>query len=539
MGLFSPNVEKMEAQHDVQGLIKALGYKEHFIASGAAKALGRLKSVDAVEPLIAAISYQYYPQDAMWALGQIGDVRAVDKLIVYLLNYRSSAAARALGELGDNRAINPLISALNLEPEELQVAAVWALGNLRNVSAVDALLNALGNENASIRKAATEALKKIGWQPSKDKIGVYYWLNMGNADKCAEIGTPAIESLITALKHSRDFVRETAAEALGQIGDARAEKPLINALKDKSERVRTAVIKALGQIPVQPGNDEAGAAYWISKGDLDKCVEIGTPAVGPLIDALSLERVQRWVPKRLVQIGDKRAVKPLIDRLNGLVYSILSDTSHLKIQGDLNDMYSEVITALGQFGDARAIDPLIIILKGPYSVLSENAAKALGKIGDARAVEPLITVLKNHYPYVRKAAAEALGQIGDRGAIASLIATLKDSDKELREVTAVALGEIGDERAIEPLISTLKDNYHEVRFAAAVSLVKIGMPAVEHLIAALKDAYRDVRWSAAYALGQIGDVRAMKPLMAALADLDVREAASNALEELSPSPDGD
>ena len=51
----------------------------------------------------------------------------------------------------------------------------------------------------------------MGWQPGKDKIGASYWVAKRQLDKCVEIGGPAVEPLIAALKDSEDRVREAAA----------------------------------------------------------------------------------------------------------------------------------------------------------------------------------------------------------------------------------------------------------------------------------------------------------------------------------------
>jgi hypothetical protein len=59
---------------------------------------------------------------------------------------------------------------------------------------------------------------------------------------------------------------------------------------------------------------------------------------------------------------------------------------------------------------------------------------------------------------------------------------------------------------------------------------------VEPLIAALGDKDLLVRWTAAESLGKIGDKRAVFPLVAALAERDVREAASEALSLLGWKP---
>ncbi|GAI50615.1 unnamed protein product, partial [marine sediment metagenome] len=58
----------------------------------------------------------------------------------------------------------------------------------------------------------------------------------------------AVEPLIQALKDEDEFVRSHAAEALENIGDARAVEPLIQALKDKERSVRFAAEAALREI---------------------------------------------------------------------------------------------------------------------------------------------------------------------------------------------------------------------------------------------------------------------------------------------------
>lgn len=74
MGLFKPNVKKMEKKKDVEGLIKALEHKNKGVRRNAATALGRLGDADAVEPLIKVLNDKdfYVRGDAAKALGEIG-----------------------------------------------------------------------------------------------------------------------------------------------------------------------------------------------------------------------------------------------------------------------------------------------------------------------------------------------------------------------------------------------------------------------------------------------------------------------------------
>lgn len=120
MNLFGPpDVEKMKARRDVNGLIKALGYQKgdswnaKNIRHYAAHALGELGDPRAVEPLIAAL----------------GDSDFMVRMF----------AAEALAKIGNRRAVEPLSAALRAEP----------------------LIAALQEEEWDVRKTAAEALISI------------------------------------------------------------------------------------------------------------------------------------------------------------------------------------------------------------------------------------------------------------------------------------------------------------------------------------------------------------------------------------------
>ena len=113
MFLFGPpNVEKMKARRDVNGLIKALGYKkDEYVRWYTARALGEIKDPRAVEPLIAALkdTDKDVRQAAAEALGKIGDPRAVEPLIAALKDaewHVRKAAAKALVSLYRNASLS-------------------------------------------------------------------------------------------------------------------------------------------------------------------------------------------------------------------------------------------------------------------------------------------------------------------------------------------------------------------------------------------------------------------------------------------------
>lgn len=89
MGMFDrkPNVEKLEARRDVEGLMKALRYDKNWsVREEATSALGDIADARAIEPLIKALEDEDRDvrEEAAEALIKIGDERAVDPLIQYL-----------------------------------------------------------------------------------------------------------------------------------------------------------------------------------------------------------------------------------------------------------------------------------------------------------------------------------------------------------------------------------------------------------------------------------------------------------------------
>ena len=108
---------------------------------------------------------------------------------------------------------------------------------------VEALTSALGDGSGTVRKAAAEALGKMGdptWRQ---------WVRGDAADfeRLGQSRDPrAVGPLIRALGHKYDGgVRELAAVALGKLGNVGAVQPLIEALGDGAWLVRKAAAEAL------------------------------------------------------------------------------------------------------------------------------------------------------------------------------------------------------------------------------------------------------------------------------------------------------
>lgn len=195
------------------------------------------------------------------------------------------------------------------------------------------------------------------------------------------------------------------------------------------------------------------------------------------------ERVE--ATKKLIEIGEP-AVEPLIKALR---------------EGE-----GEAAGILGQIGDERAIEPLIEAMKNPD--LGWSAAKALGMIGKP-AEKPIFAALREMEKDEWVWPAEALAKI--KGVdLTPLIDMLSDESTKVRLNAAgaffvLAAWGVKDSRAVPPLIPLLKDQDSDIKIVASMALCAIRDPrSREALIDALQDKNPGVRYFAAGGLAYIG-----------------------------------
>jgi HEAT repeat protein len=380
-----------------------------------------------------------------------------------------------------------------------QVNAASALGKLggKAKNAVPFLISMLDDSEFVLQQSDPSI--KVSTSPAKEAMAALI-----------SIGSPAVEPLITALKDENTDRRKYAAEALGNIRDARTIEPLIAALSDRRTIVRDnaykallqtierfkedrddeqlidmlnyddsslrhATIEALGNIPTSHvdkivlflGNRDSS----VRKDASDALKKIGKVAVVPLINALyKNDDIQIRINAVMIlkDIDDPLAVEPLIDTLKDkpLTSSLEADTLRF-----------EAAKALGNIRDARAIEPLIAALSDENFKVRGEAAEALSKIGEP-SVEPLIKLLKVENTDQQISAAKILGDIKDPRAVEPLIrhlllAAADNKAWNFRLEATRALGKIKDHRAVEPLEIMLSDRVQSVREMAEWSLNKI------------------------------------------------------------------
>jgi HEAT repeat protein len=526
----------LRARSAVPALIAILNDPAPDARRGAAWALGPLQDRRAVAPLLALSSERDLQ---VWcavasSLSWLGGPETVDFFLAGLkepLGYGVQASAPALGRLHDPRAVQPLIDQLHRDlPSWALVDVIEALSQLGDARAIEPLLSMLDDPSPGVRQAAAKALF-----PFRDPRVIPPLLRE-IADRRIDASEDAILTVghvhteeaflaLLALLRSNDFSMSLgAARALGDFGDVRAVEPLIGAMRFDRYHINLAAVEALGKL-----------------GD--------RRAVEPLIAALAdkdFAGVRTAVLEALGTLGDPRALGPVVAALpvcGDQAVSVLSQlgapVAFEAVVGLLQDpkqpatVRSRAATVLGEWGDRRAVEPLLARLE-QTGATDWSVPYALGILGDRRAVPALIAVLKRepHTKDARAHAADALGKIGDRRAVEPLLREL-NRNTEAAPSAAYALGSLRDWRAVDPLIARLRGDT-ALSWCAARALGELRCPrAVEPLIGALRRGGL-VGYCAAISLGDIGDPRALQPLTAALEsdDEQIRRAAEVGLARL-------
>ncbi|MCS6799855.1 MAG: sulfatase-like hydrolase/transferase, partial [Myxococcota bacterium] len=131
----------------------------------AAVALGRMRDVRAVEPLLEALAHEPAETEREWIvrlLGWLRDPRATPALLEELADPRlRHVVAIALGDIGDVRALEPLVAALTVETNATsRDALARALGQLGDRRAIGPLLDVAAADDAP--PTASESLVRLG-----------------------------------------------------------------------------------------------------------------------------------------------------------------------------------------------------------------------------------------------------------------------------------------------------------------------------------------------------------------------------------------
>jgi HEAT repeat protein len=449
---------------------------------------------------------------------------------------RRNAAMEALSR-GGQRSVPALLRALRSDDPELVMFAANVLGRTRDPAAVPHLVVLLEHPDANVAQAAIDALAQLR-------------------------ATMAVDSLVKAL--DRDpWLRFSAVEALGEIGDVKAVGPLVGLLADES--IRLSAIEALGKI----GSVEAlGALARLLRENEDSrtfaaCLRAIGRALESQPDERTLRRIESWahlgsaeaaqVQERLVQVltggeeiaygserevSEKEAVAQLVRALRlrplyaTLVLAGRDPALREVLQFCAVSIGDEIAPALGDgldcsnrnvrvlacncigtLGLVELVPGLIELLQDPDEGIRAAAVSALTRLRHADAIRSIVKLLGDKSQVVREAVLAALTQLD-----ASLV-----SDALLRECSArPALRSLAlDVMRVNPHVNQLgflrdcvaaRDPLLRAK-AMAVITTQLGAQVVDFLRPLLADSELEARRSIVVALGQIRNPTAIQLLL--------------------------
>ncbi|MSU57252.1 MAG: hypothetical protein EXS35_03560 [Pedosphaera sp.] len=246
----------------IPGIISLLRHKEPAARVAATESLGRLGAKQAIEPLRSLL------KDPSW------DVRR--------------ATAETLGRLKDAKSVEALSTNLNDLDADVREATALALGSLSDRRAIGALVKSLKDSTSGVRRIAAAALSRIDedWSASPEAQVAIEELKTSLTDKDPDVrylvgrllvslgqaapesaalppgdataaSTPekrrklAVSLFAAVLCDADRDLRQAAAEALGRLGDPRAQSALARAMTDADTGVRVAAEAALKSLPAR------------------------------------------------------------------------------------------------------------------------------------------------------------------------------------------------------------------------------------------------------------------------------------------------
>ena len=506
---------------------RRLSDRDPSIAAAALQAAGGL-GFPALEESVAAFLGEGVPpalrHAAIQALGRMGAMSAVDRLVPLILGDAGEAAA-ALSALTEIRSAEGRDSALlvldqDLEPE-VQIAAVRYLSELGALEVLPTLRRLARHDDAEIRIASSMASRALKAERAKDASDRFL-IALSEPDRAVRaVLARRLRTLPVAevLEQAQLLLGDEAAgvvQILGELRDDEVTRYLL-AIAERADLTVEVRARAVGAIEANEQWEREALAKIALRADLDDAIRgAAVQAMGAFAPVTELiDRIGALAKSPAAQIrgavlwalqlagrSDKdlpavsRLVAPMLDdespmvrrravyvvgnlNLAELAPQLVKRCAH----GEPTDMRLAAYIALGELGMPGVANDVVATIK------REDDPRVLGAASNAlisASPEPQVIaglaprasqLLAAPEPRLREAGAEIAGLLG--GAVAaSAIAPLADDDAPAVRGAAVwALGKLADPSTEKALLAAFKDDDPAVHERAAAGLLRLGTPA--------------------------------------------------------------
>ncbi len=360
-------------------------------------------------------------------------------------------ACRQLSRVGSKEAVAGLAALLT--DEKMSHMARYGLETIPDPSV-----------DAALRDALTKVKGRL-------LIGVIGSLGVRHDEK-------AVAPLLALLKDADPAVAQTAARAVGHIGNAEAAKGLQEALKTVSPENRLAfcegAMRCAEALVAKKEQAQAIAIYDQLRALPDAAHQVRTGAIRGAI----LTRGAEGLPllKETLRSGDYALVSVAVRTSmempdTAVTQMLLAEVNQLPVESRIL-----VTMALGRRGDASATPALCALAKAGDKPVRLAAIRALPELGHVSAVPVLAELMNEADPEISQAAQTAL--LGFPGAEAdAVVIGLFKSDQPQKRLTGIEL--IGRRRmatCVPDLVKAATDANGDVRQAALKKVGELGRP---------------------------------------------------------------
>lgn len=402
-------LRRARSEESEKVLREAMERKDDRVASAAIESLGWRK-VTAVVPRLREHAASYGRREAATiALVRIGSPEAVEalrSLVASSTGDTRAAAVVALKSLGGQRFVPEFVLALSDASATVRRSAVAALAVAGGPDALTALGAALQDSDAEVRRDSATALGRAG---ARSALGGLLALLTDTGYGVADAAGAAAEAI--------DANWPTSTEAVGAV------PRLLDVVNGKTEGSTSQALQALDRI--RP----PGLAAFLAEA-LTTVSSYCRPDLEKLLDRLE----PRWRESEAARASLPEHVRRLAD----------SD----------NSQRAAAAKALGELGDARAVEPLCAVLGDRSGEVSGAAMGALDKIDQSWSLRPearrhwesALSALASDKSWERGAATALLSRIGDDRVLPRLAAVRRIGDKAERDAIEKAMRVISARR---------------------------------------------------------------------------------------------